>query len=215
MKTPKHSGLNPNPTSYIQESASGFGNIPDERRAQLKKIALYVQSRTGVGQEARLTFICTHNSRRSHMAQIWAQTAAAHYRVPNVATFSGGTAATAFNPRAVAALQRAGLSVTKTRDGDNPVYEVRIAENAPVMKAFSKVYSEEPNPAKDYCAVMTCSQADKNCPIVEGASMRVSIPYEDPKSSDGTDVEVEHYDERCRQICTEMLYAFSLIERSI
>jgi protein-tyrosine phosphatase/arsenate reductase len=214
MKTPKETGLNPNVTSYIQESEFGFGNIPDERRAQLKKIAIYVQSRTGVGQEARLTFICTHNSRRSHMAQIWAQTAAAHYRVPKVATYSGGTEATAFNPRAVAALERAGLSIAKTSDGENPVYEVGIVDKAPAIKVFSKVYNEKPNPAKDYCAIMTCSQADANCPVVEGATQRVSIPYDDPKDFDGTDREEEQYDERCRQICTEMLYAFSLIERS-
>ena len=214
MKKPENAPLHSNLTSYIRESELGFENIPEQRRAQLKKIALYVRSRTGEGGEARLTFICTHNSRRSHMAQIWAQTAAAHYRVPGVATYSGGTEATAFNPRAVAALQRAGISIVETGGGENPMYEVRIAENAPVMKAFSKVYNEKPNPTNDYCAVMTCSQADENCPIVVGASARVAIPYDDPKAADGTDGEEAQYDERCRQICREMLYLFSLVERA-
>ena len=38
----------------------------------------------------QLNFICTHNSRRSHLGQIWAAIAGAYYNV-DVATFSGGT----------------------------------------------------------------------------------------------------------------------------
>jgi arsenate reductase len=33
---------------------------------------------------------------------------------------------------------------------------------------------------------MTCSEADKNCPIVLGALDRISLPYNDPKEADGT-----------------------------
>jgi protein-tyrosine-phosphatase len=211
---PNESGLNSDVASYVQESELGFQDIPEERRTQLKKIALFVERRSGAGKQANLTFICTHNSRRSHMAQILAQAAAAYYRVPHVASFSGGTEATAFNPRAVAALQRAGISIVKSGENEHPVYNVRIVNTEPAMKAFSKVYNEKPNPVHDYCAVMTCSQADEACPIVEGAAERVAIPYEDPKEADGTGEEMARYDERCRQICTEMLYTFSLIERS-
>ncbi|MCK4776283.1 MAG: protein-tyrosine-phosphatase, partial [Candidatus Krumholzibacteria bacterium] len=67
---------------------------------------------------------------------------------------------------------------------------------------------------EDFCAVMTCSQADKNCPVVVGASMRVAIPYDDPKAFDGTDQEAANYDERCRQISREMLYLFSAVNMS-
>ena len=35
-------------------------------------------------QAIRLNFICTHNSRRSHLSQIWAQTMAAYYNIKNV-----------------------------------------------------------------------------------------------------------------------------------
>jgi protein-tyrosine phosphatase/arsenate reductase len=205
--------LNPQVAAFVQESESNFDDIPEDRKAQLEKIALYVRKRIHEKRDVRLTFICTHNSRRSHMAQVWAEAAAAYYGVQNVSTFSGGTEATAFNPRAVAALQRAGFAIDKTDAGQNPVYEVRFGENAPVVKAYSKVYHAEPNPSEDFCAVMTCSQADENCPVVVGASMRVAIPYDDPKDFDDTDQEAGQYDERCRQISCEMLYLFRLAGR--
>jgi protein-tyrosine-phosphatase len=202
---------------YIARSVAMYDDIPDERRAQLKKLAMYVQESAKDGDEARLTFICTHNSRRSHMSQIWAQTAAAYYGVSNVETYSGGTEATAFNPRAVAALERAGFEIEITSDDKspifqkNPVYRLKHHPDAPAMEAFSKVYSQAPNPHSDFCAVMTCSDADRNCPIVQGATMRVTIPYVDPGAYDDTDEEEAAYDERCRQISCEMLYLFSLV----
>ena len=197
--------------TYVRENRHGFDGIAAERRTRLEEIALYVGKRIEANELSRLTFICTHNSRRSHMSQIWAQTAAAYYGVPDVLTFSGGTEATAFNPRAVAVMQRAGFVIEKTTGGDNPVYTVRYGDVAPAMEAFSKVYNDPPNPSEDYCAVMTCSQADANCPIVHGAAERVSIPFGDPKDFDGTDRETAKYDERCRQISVEMLYVFSRV----
>jgi protein-tyrosine phosphatase/arsenate reductase len=102
--------------------------------------------------------------------------------------------------------------VIEQRDGDeNPVYEVRYGDSATGMEAFSKVYNQAPNPAKDFCAVMTCSHADEACPVVFGAAERVAIPYGDPKKFDGTDQEATAYAERCRQISVEMLYAISKV----
>jgi hypothetical protein len=71
------------------------------------------------------------------------------------------------------------------------------------------VYFDAANPNEDYCAVMTCSQADKNCPNVWGASHRVAISYDDPKVADDTANETATYDKRCAQIAREMLFAFS------
>jgi protein-tyrosine phosphatase/arsenate reductase len=200
-------------SSYIEAGKRAFDAIPDIRVEKLDEIAGFVRERVERGGIAKLTFICTHNSRRSHMAQIWAQTAAAWHGVPGVSTFSGGTEVSAFNPRAVAALRRAGLILEKADEGQNPVYRVGYAAGKPAMEAFSKVYSEPPNPQEDFCAVMTCSDADANCPIVSGAAKRVAIPYEDPKAFDGTDKESLMYDERCRQISNEMMYLFSRVNR--
>jgi protein-tyrosine-phosphatase len=204
--------LYPEVQEYVEESASQFDRIPDERKKELKKIALYIRTHVSSGQPANLTFICTHNSRRSHMSQIWAQVAAAFYGVSHVTTYSGGIESTAFNPRAVAAIERAGLEVEKTNDGANPIYHVRYSPTAAPMTHFSKVYNDAPNPKEGFVAVMTCSSADKNCPTVEGSSLRAAIPYEDPKASDGTDKESSAYDERCRQISRELMYLMSQVK---
>jgi arsenate reductase len=188
-----------------------FDQIPAERKKQLRKIALYVKTQLDIGSEVNLIYICTHNSRRSQISQIWGQTAAQYFDIEGVHTFSGGTEATAFNPRAVAAIQRAGFSVEKQTEGTNPHYLVRNGEATTPMTAFSKKYEDPFNPQDNFCAVMTCSDADKNCPTVEGATYRVAIPYDDPKAFDGTELESDKYDERCRQISREMLWLFSQV----
>lgn len=162
----------------------------------------------------RLTFICTQNSRRSHLAQLWAAIAADEYAVENVTTFSGGTEATAFNPRAVAALRRVGVVIPEPETSSNPRYEVRFSESSPRTPetCFSKVYDEAPNPQDGFCAVMTCTQADEACPYVPGADKRLALPYVDPKAADDTPQEAATYDERCEQIAREMLYVFSEVK---
>lgn len=186
--------------------------LDDERRAALDRLAAYIQDQRAAGKPARLTFICTHNSRRSHITQLWAAAAAAHHGIDGVETYSGGTEATAFNPRAVAALQRAGFQITAdTPDADNPRYAVRFTPDGPPLVAFSKVYSAPPNPTEGFAAIMTCSQADASCPAVSGSDTRLSLPYIDPKVSDGTAAEAATYDARVAQIAAEMLYVFGQV----
>lgn len=202
----------PELSSYIESVVADMGAIPQERRNELKKIALFVQTKKQSGEPANLTFICTHNSRRSHMSQIWAATAAAYYGIEDgINTYSGGTEATAFNPRAVAAIERAGFRVENPR-GENPHYKVAYAEDSTPMECFSKKYDDPSNANENFAAVMTCSEADKNCPFIPGASLRVPIPYVDPKEADGTDKEAATYDERCKQIATEMFYIMSQVK---
>jgi arsenate reductase (thioredoxin) len=204
--------LNPALLTYIGAAQADFAKIPADRREALDKIAQFIQQKVNTGQAIQLTYICTHNSRRSHFGQIWGATAAAYYGVPNVSTFSGGTEASAFNERAVAACSRAGFTIAKQSEDKNAVYEVRYATDKQPIKAFSKRYDDPANPQQDFCAVMTCSQADAACPIVKGAVARVAIPYQDPKVADGTPQEQAVYDERCKQIATETLYIFSRVK---
>lgn len=188
-----------------------FGVIPHERKQLLQQLSAFVQSRVQNRQVVHLNFICTHNSRRSHLSQLWAQAAAYYYGVPNVQAYSGGTEATAFNPRAVMAMEEAGFDIVKIKDGGNPVYEVTFAEGINPVTAFSKKYDDLFNHNKDFAAVMTCSHADENCPLVAGAAARIALTYDDPKEFDGTPLEREKYKERVEQIGTEILYAFSLV----
>src|SRR5690606_3008009 len=185
---------------------------PEERRETLKRIASFVHERRAAGQPVRLMFICTHNSRRSHMSQIWAATAAAWYGVDGVETYSGGTEATAFNPRAVAAMRRAGFAIDEAPSVDaNPHYAIRFALDRPALDVFSKTFDAASNPSSDFAAIMNCSEADDACPIVPGAALRISLPYDDPKLADDSPEEADRYDERAQQIAREMFYLFSRV----
>jgi arsenate reductase (thioredoxin) len=160
-----------------------------------------------------MNFICTHNSRRSHIAHLWAWAAAEHFGVRPFESYSGGVEVTAFNPRAVAAMRRAGFIIGKA-DGDNPRYPVRLEENGPDITCWSKTYDDPANPTKDFIAVMVCTDAEQNCPFVAGASHRFSLSFEDPKESDGTPQETETYDARVAEIGREMVFLFERISSS-
>lgn len=204
--------LNPQLSAYISTIKEDFSEIPQDRVEELDKIAAFIQKQVNAGQPVQLTYICTHNSRRSHFGQIWGATAAAYYNIPIVKTYSGGTEASAFNERAVAACERAGFDIKKTSEGKNPVYQVSYGTDSEPLKAFSKKYDDASNPQSNFCAIMTCSQADEACPVVKGAAARIAVPYDDPKAFDGTPQETAKYDERCKQIATETLYVFSKVK---
>ncbi|WP_199223416.1 hypothetical protein [Brumimicrobium oceani] len=63
--------------------------IDEEREKTLQPLIEFIQEKVDKNDEVKLNFICTHNSRRSHLAQIWAQTAAHYFSVPNVLCYSG------------------------------------------------------------------------------------------------------------------------------
>ncbi len=188
-----------------------FEQIPSERKELLITFADHISDKLKSRKEINLIFICTHNSRRSHMAQIWAQTAAEYFSIKNINCFSGGTEATAFNPRAVKTINKAGFKIDKQDDSNNPVYLVSYSDDSEPVKCFSKVYSDKFNPQKDFAAIMTCSDADENCPVVFGAEARFPVRYEDPKKYDNTELEEIKYQERFEQIGREMLFLFSHI----
>ena len=195
----------------IDELKERFDEISENRKELLESFTTYISEKMKENKEINLTFICTHNSRRSHMSQIWAQTAAEYFDIPNVECFSGGTEATAFNPRAVKAIRDAGFKVEQLNQSENPVYLVYYADDKDPLKCFSKVYSDDFNPSKNFAAIMTCSDADENCPVVFGAEQRFPIRYDDPKEYDETDLEEAKYKERFEQIGIEMLFVFNKI----
>ncbi len=184
--------------------------ISDERKEVLAQLIEYIQLKKNEGQIVKLNFICTHNSRRSQLSQIWAKTAAALYKV-DIESYSGGVEVTAFNERAVACIKRAGFKVDKKESENNPIYLVTYSTDEPPITAFSKTYNDETNATESFAAVMTCSHADENCPYIPGAEARLAVRYEDPKAFDDTPEESLRYDERSLQIATEMMYVFSQI----
>ncbi len=199
--------------TYIQGVVEETHLIPEDRKALLAQLATYIRGKADNDQAAVLHFICTHNSRRSLISQIWAATAAAYYGLDHISTYSGGTEATAFNPRAVAAMERAGFQV-ENPGGGNPQYLVSYSEEAPALACFSKTFDDPYNPQKGFAAVMTCSDADENCPFIPGVELRLPLTYDDPKEADDTTEETARYDERVRQIGSEIFYAMQLVNQS-
>lgn len=185
--------------------------VSSERQAVLKPLADYIQNKVDSNQEIRLNFICTHNSRRSHLSQIWAQTMAFHFNIKNLFCYSGGTEATAMFPKVAETLTNQGFEIQKISDTENSVYAVKFDENQHSIICFSKTYFDEFNPKTNFLAIMTCNNADEGCPMVFGAEARFPIKYDDPKAFDGTELMNEKYAERSLQIASEMYFVFSQI----
>jgi arsenate reductase len=207
----KTAALLPSLQLTVDKLLEEFDKISNDRKELLKELTDFIRKRERAGKKISFNFICTHNSRRSHIAQLWAQAAAYYFGIFNVQCMSGGTEATAFNPRAVKAMQDAGFNIIKIKDGDNPRYEVRFSTDAPPVISFSKKYDDPFNQSDDFAAIMTCSHADENCPLVLGALKRIAITYDDPKDFDGTPQEDAKYAERVRQIGREILFSFSKV----
>ncbi len=183
--------------------------IPPNRKKVLEPLINYIRKKIKSKQSVKLNFICTHNSRRSQFAQVWAQILSVYFQI-ETECFSGGTEATAFHPNAIAALKRAGFRINVSK-GNNPLVSFAYADNQKPLEFFSKVYDDAVNPTSKFAAVMTCSHADENCPFIPGSEVRIALDYEDPKEFDGTNRELEKYDERSDQIASEMYYVFSKI----
>ena len=185
--------------------------ISSERKTVLQPLTNFIQSKVSGSQEIRINFICTHNSRRSHLSQVWAQTIANYFNIKNVFCYSGGTESTALFPMVAETLQNSGFQINTISKNDNPVYSIKYADNEHPIIGFSKKLDDDFNPKSEFAAIMTCSQADGGCPFIAGAEKRIPITYEDPKVFDNSPQEAEKYNERSLQIATEMFYIFSQI----
>jgi len=184
-------------------------SISDERKETLQPLIDYIVKKVSEKASVRLNFICTHNSRRSHLAQIWAQTMAFHFNIKNVFSYSGGTEATAMFSKVGETLMNQGFQIQKLNEAENSVYAVKYDENSHPIICFSKKYDDSFNPISEFAAIMTCSSADQGCPFIVGADVRLPIRYEDPKAFDGTELMNEKYAERSLEIASEIFYVFS------
>jgi arsenate reductase len=186
--------------------------VLEDRKEILNALVHYIQNKTNENKEIRLNFICTHNSRRSHLSQIWAQMMAFHFKIQNIYCYSGGTEATAMFPKIAETLANQGFEIQQLSENQNPVYAVKFDKNQHPIICFSKAYFDNFNPKTQFGAIMTCNNADEGCPLVYGAETKFSIKYDDPKAFDGTEIMNEKYTERSLQIASEMMYIFSKIK---
>lgn len=199
------------PIDYIVKQFTADA-ISEERKEVLMPLADYIQSKVAEKASIRLNFICTHNSRRSHLSQIWAQTMAYYFGIPQVFCYSGGTEATALFYKVADTLTEQGFEVQALSATNNPIYAVKYAANEGAIICFSKVYNDSFNPKTGFAAVLTCNAADENCPVVFGAEKRFPVKYDDPKAFDGTALMDAKYKERSLEIAQEMWFVFSRIK---
>ena len=186
-------------------------SIIEERKIILQPLINYINLKLNNSEAIRLNFICTHNSRRSHLAQVWAQTMAEYFNYKQVFCYSGGTESTSVYIAVVNSLKQFGFEIDITTESDNPVYSIKYSLNQSPIVGFSKRFDDPFNPKTDFAAILTCSEADQACPFVKGADIRISMTFEDPKVYDNTNLQKEKYLERSLQIAAELKYVFSKV----
>ena len=192
-------------TNKIQNLKAASAAISPQRKELLLQISKAIQSAIQLEKSAQLLFVCTHNSRRSQIAQIWAAILAEHYGLP-IEAYSGGTEVTQIHPTVVKVFEKYGLEFTSTTASKNPRYTLHLERSR--LSLFSKLYDAATNPSENFIALMTCSEAAENCPFIPGCRQRFAFSFEDPKVHDGTSVEFSAYENTATEIGRELVYVF-------
>lgn len=206
---------NPTNTKLFFTDAIKNIEISENRKELLVSIAQFITLEIKKSNNANINFICTHNSRRSQLAQVWAHYAIQFYNLKNIESFSGGTETTGFHRNTVQTLQSVGFDFQLEKISHaNPVYNISFKGAKNTITGFSKVYDDAVN-TKPFIAVTTCSSANENCPFIPDALKRFHVEYEDPKSSDTTDFIKEKYLETNQIIAAEMNFLFQYISKQI
>ena len=186
-----------------------FSIITRARKALLLLIANNLNTDILYAEPIKLLFICTHNSRRSQLAEMLTDLLARHYDLP-VEAYSGGTESTAFYHRMIEALEDFGMEFISSGEDDNPIYHLR---DYPSKKYYSKGFDAAENPSKNFFAFMVCDHADELCPIVNGAKYRFPLKFKDPKAFDDSKDVKEAYRNKVIEIGTELNFIFQMLHK--
>ena len=214
--------LSPKARRHADFLTTTFDMIDEQHKVAGKQLADWVVANYQPGKPLNVTVVCTGNSRRSIMGSSMGNLAAAYYGMPEIRFHSGGTTPTAFNPRTVASLKAIGFEIEKTdkeaERGEpksaNPIYRVSWGDGFETLE-FSKHYADQSNPQSGFAALMVCSEADAGCPFVKGATLRLSMPYLDPKIYDDGAFESAKYAERRDDIGRLMMSVMAQARREI
>ena len=189
--------------------------ITDDRRNLLLKISDAIFDEYLDREKINLNFICTHNSRRSQLAQVWSFYAIEYFNLKNMFVYSGGTEATSFHRNTVKCLQKTGFIFNVVDfSHQNPRYLISFENTKKSILGFSKVY-DHPQNSYPFIAITTCNSADQNCPFIPDAIERFHLPYTDPKASDNTDLTEETYLETSKQIAGELFFIFEELQKRL
>ena len=179
--------------------------VADNRAFVLNEIVNYICKKISENKVPKLNFICTHNSRRSQFCQFWATFFYNYYNV-KCEVFSGGTVQTKVNKSVISVIKDYGFNIS-FEDSSNPIYSIKF-KKLNLGNYFSKLYFDFENPKSEFAAIMTCSDAENNCPLIEGAEIKFFLQYEDPKKYDKTKIEKTGYKKTSEKIASEMNYLY-------
>lgn len=181
--------------------------VSNDRKVFLDKVIEYISSKNTQNERPSLNFICTHNSRRSQFCQVWASVAKSYYGI-EVDISSGGTEVTAIHSNVLSTLKSVGFKIQSESDDVNGIQTLVYGNSDhDIVECYSKLYND-PSIQSPFAAIMTCSDADQNCPFIQEAEIRIPVKYKDPKISDNTGKVEETYLNTCKEIATEMFYIF-------
>lgn len=215
--------------THLDTLAAQVDRMDPGRRAAAMKLSNAIVSRFRPGTTLPVIVVCTGNSRRSIMGAAFGNASATNEGLNDIRFYSGGTEPSSFNTRTVSTLRSVGFEIAETGELvtagavgiANPIYLLSWGRSKqPVasvlgVKEFSKPYSHSENPQSGFIAVVVCDRADAQCPIVAGAVERISMPFADPKSADGTPSEAITYAASRDAIGTAMLFALSEARRRL
>lgn len=186
--------------------------ISESRKTLLQKIAKKIATNYHFNNSININFICTHNSRRSQLGQVWAYFASDYFNL-SINALSGGTEVTAFHRNTVKTLKDVGfIFVVEKFSHSNPVYAISFNETTKPIQGFSKLYNHPIN-TSPYLVLTTCNNADENCPFIPEAMHRFHLPYKDPKHSDDLPSQEETYLQTNKEIAAEMYFLFNEVKR--
>lgn len=201
-------------TEKFFKQASIKINLDEDRKKILFKISETVANEYAKSNLVNLNFICTHNSRRSQLGQVWAFYAAYYFDL-NINAFSGGTEVTAFYRNTVKTLQSVGFDFNVVDfSHQNPKYLISFKGSSNTIFGFSKRFDDVTN-KQPFIAITTCNNADKNCPFIPTAIERFHLPFVDPKASDDTPEQTATYLKTNEQIAAEVYFIFSEVKKLI
>lgn len=198
--------------TLVEAAHSNSLLITAERKKQLQPVVSYLKQTIAIGQSPQLLFVCTENSRRSMLAQVWSEIAAEYFDVKDFGAHSAGSKATALHPNTLAALKRSGLQISVLSEGSNPRYSTAVSESRPPLLLYSKEVNDAALPEKNFAAVMVCVDDAEACPFISNASARIPLPYSDPKKFDGTNEMESAYDRCSLQIAAEMMWVMEQVK---
>ena len=174
------------------------------RRGEIERYAQEIAQRIKESGSANIVYVCTHNSRRSQFAQFWSAYHTDALNLP-ITSYSAGTERTACHSNVLEVLRQEGFSITS--EGAN--HKV-ILNHKSFVELSSKTLNSVGLPER-YFAIMTCSDADENCPYIPGALDRFRLTFEDPKWSDNSAEAIQVYQDTSKQISTDIKYLLEQI----